>query len=161
MYAASCNNNATSLTNFYFTYPFLGNPRVLPHVPRALASERLVPDGTLERSVRRTVQNGLFIYKCSRYGIQIDETSLDEDGKVSRARQLPARSVQDLDLCPKLEPPTRDEADGDLELPCFTTPDLPEWNPLQDPLVDHMLFGFKEHACRKSEVGRCSVPTAG
>lgn len=81
---------------------------------------------------------------------------LDENSNVPRTRQLSARSTQDLDLCSKLEPSARDEADTRLRLPCFTTVYFPERNSLQDSLVDHMLFGFKRHTCCENETGRYS-----
>lgn len=81
---------------------------------------------------------------------------LDENGNVSRTCQLSAGGTQDLDLHSKFEPSTRDEADGHLQLPCFTAIDFPERNSLQDTLVDHMLFGFQEHTRREDEIGRCS-----
>ena len=84
---------------------------------------------------------------------------LDENCDVPRTSQLSARRVQDLDLRSKLESPTRDEADSHLQLPCFTALDFPKRNFVQDPLVDHMFFGFKEHVCRENEIGRCSAPT--
>ena len=83
---------------------------------------------------------------------------LDEDSNVPRTCQLSTRGVQGLDLRSKLKPSTRNEADGHLQLPGFIALDLPEGNSLQDPLVDHILFGFEEHVRCKNESGRCSAP---
>jgi len=131
--AASCNNSATNLTNhLYFTLP----------VPAAVLVNRRFcaafpvppPHGVLFLMgcsnvlfAQAIVQNELFIHNCPHYGVRIREMSLvlDENGNVSRTRQLSTGSTQDLDLCSKLEPSTRDEADTNLQLPCFAAVDFP------------------------------------
>ena len=107
----------------------------------------------LECSVRYRYSTEWILYlQMLALWTQISETSLilDENRNMSRTGQLSAGSAQDLDLRSKFEPPTRDEADGHLQLPCFTTLDFSERNSLQDPLVDHMLFGFKERVCSEN-----------
>ena len=84
---------------------------------------------------------------------------LDENGNMPGTSQLSSRGVQDLDLRSKLKPSAGDETDSHIQLSCFAALDFPERNPLQDPLVDHILFRLEEHVHRENEAGRYSDPT--
>jgi len=67
VYAASCNNNTASLTDFYFpslvpVAIFVGNPSVPCHAPCAPASWRLVTDRMFGCSVRSSYCTERVIY---------------------------------------------------------------------------------------------------